>query len=344
MADNIILSVIDFMAGDFMATIQEVAKTAGVSVATVSRVLNNRVTVKEKTRKKVEQAIKELNYEPSVLGRNLRNSESRLLLVLIPSISNPFYTEIINGIEDTAIGKGYNILLCETDSNPKREAIYFNLIRNRLADGIILMDPTVNRENLYDLANKHPIVQCSEFDESGAISYVSIDNELAAYQAVKHLIKIGNKKVALINSDEKFLYARERKRGFEKAMREFNLPIEPRWIRNVTEFGFEGGQQAMRSLLNGEERPDAIFSVSDVFAIGALKEINSVGLKVPEDIAIIGFDKISFSNMTYPTLTTIAQPMYKMGCISANMIIDKIKGKEVESLILDHELIIREST
>lgn len=327
-----------------MATIQEVAKRAGVSAATVSRVLNNRDSVTKKTRMRVDQAISELNYEPSVLGRNLRNSESRLLLVLIPSISNPFYTEIINGIEDTAIGEGYNILLCETDSNPKREAIYFNMVRNRLADGIILMDPTVNRKNLYDLSSKHPIVQCSEIDEAGTISYVTIDNELAAYQAVKHLIKIGKKKVALINSDEKFLYARERRRGYERAMSEFDLPIEPKWIRSVEQLGFESGQQAMRSLLNEADMPNAVFAVSDVLAIGALKEINSTGLEVPNDIAIIGFDKISFSNMTHPTLTTIAQPMYRMGCISATMIIDKIRGKEVESLILDHELIIREST
>ncbi|MBT2216790.1 LacI family DNA-binding transcriptional regulator [Virgibacillus dakarensis] len=327
-----------------MATIQEVAKRAGVSVATVSRVINKRSKVSMKARIRVEQAIKELNYEPSVLGRNLRNSESRLLLVLLPSISNPFYSEIINGVEDTAIGQGYNILLCETDSNPEREAIYFNMMRNRLADGIILMDPTVNRENLHELASKHPVVQCSEFDEDGNISYVTINNELAAYHAVKHLIKLGKRKIALINSDEKFLYARERRSGYEKALKEFDITIEEKWIYNINKLGFESGQQAMRSLLNQTDRPTAVFAVSDVFAIGALKEINSSGLRVPDDIAVIGFDKISFSNMTYPTLTTVAQPMYRMGCISANMIINKIKGEKVDSLILDHELIIREST
>ncbi|GGB32644.1 LacI family transcriptional regulator [Lentibacillus populi] len=327
-----------------MATIQEVAKRAGVSVATVSRVINKRSKVSMKARIRVEQAIKELNYEPSVLGRNLRNSESRLLLVLLPSISNPFYSEIINGIEDTAIGQGYNILLCETDSNPEREAIYFNMMRNRLADGIILMDPTVNQENLHELASKYPVVQCSEFDEDGNISYVTINNQLAAYQAVKHLIKLGKQKIALINSDEKFLYARERRSGYEKALKEFAIPIEEKWIYNTDNLSFESGQQAMRFLLNQEDRPAAVFAVSDLFAIGALKEINSNGLRVPDDIAVIGFDKISFSNMTYPTLTTVAQPMYRMGCISANMIINKIKGEEVDSLILDHELIIREST
>ncbi|WP_404454726.1 LacI family DNA-binding transcriptional regulator [Virgibacillus necropolis] len=327
-----------------MANIQEVAQRAGVSVATVSRVFNNSSTVARKTRMKVEQAIHELNYEPSVLGRNLRNSESRLLLVLIPSISNPFYSDIINGIEDTAIGLGYNILLCETDSNPDREAIYFNLIRNRLADGIISMDPSVNKTKLIELSNQYPIVQCSEFDEDANISYVTINNELAAYHAVKHLIKIGQKKIALINSDEKFLYARERRRGYEKAMNEFGLEIESDWIYNTESLDFEDGKLAMRSLLDLPEKPTAVFAVSDVLAIGALKEINSSGLRVPEDIALIGFDKIAFSNMTHPTLTTISQPMYRMGCISANMIINKIQGKKVESIILDHELVIREST
>ncbi|WP_099159565.1 LacI family DNA-binding transcriptional regulator [Virgibacillus ndiopensis] len=327
-----------------MATIHEVAQKAGVSAATVSRVINNRNTVSEKTRMRVEQAIHELEYEPSVLGRNLRNSESRLLLVLIPSISNPFYSEIINGIEDTAIAQGYNILLCETDSNPNREAIYFNMIRNRLADGIISMDPTVNKEKLIELANTYPIVQCSEYEKDGSISYVTIDNELAAYQAVKHLIKLGQKKIALINSDEKFLYARERRQGYEKAMREFGLPIKSEWIYITDQLGFQSGQQAMRVLLNLADRPTAVFAVSDILAIGALKEININDLRVPQDIAIVGFDKISFSNMTHPTLTTVAQPMYKMGCLSVNMLINKIRGKKVDSIVMDHELVIRQST
>ncbi|MBO1912899.1 LacI family DNA-binding transcriptional regulator, partial [Microvirga sp. 3-52] len=134
------------------ATIQEVAKKSGVSVATVSRVINNPSLVREATRVKVQRIIEELNYEPSVLGRNLRTAKSRLLLTLIPSISNPFYIEIINGIENAAIEQGYNILLCETGSNPIKENIYFNLLKSQLADGIISMDPTVDRTKLLELA------------------------------------------------------------------------------------------------------------------------------------------------------------------------------------------------
>lgn len=327
-----------------MATIQEVAQKAGVSVATVSRYLNSPTVVAKATGDRVDGAIKALNYEPSMLGRNLRKSESRLLIVLIPSISNPFYTEVINGIEDTAIELGYNILLCQTDSNPKREAIYFNLIKNQLADGIISMDPTINREKIIEIAGNYPLVQCSEYDKEGIISYVSINNEIAAYQAVKHLIKIGHSKIALINSNEKFLYARERRQGYEKALREAGLPVNADLMYTAGNLEFDNGRQAMKNLLSQTGKPTAVFAVSDVLAIGALKEINTSGLEVPKDIALIGFDKINFSNMTHPALSTVSQPMYQMGCISVNMLIDKINGKETESIILDHELVIREST
>ncbi|WP_099353684.1 LacI family DNA-binding transcriptional regulator [Fredinandcohnia onubensis] len=327
-----------------MANIQQVAQKAGVSVATVSRVLNNATSVSPKTRLKVENAIKDLNYEPSMLGRNLRNSESRLLLVLLPSISNPFYTEIINGIQNTAITNNYNILLCETDSNPQRENIYFNMIKNKLADGVISMDPTVNMNKLNELAENYSVILCSEYEEGGSIPYVTIDNELAAYQAVKHLIKLGHERIALINSDEKFLYARQRRNGYERALKEFNLPIRDEWIYHTKELEFQNGVQAMRVMYQLAEKPTAVFAVSDTLAIGALKGINGNGLHVPNDIALVGFDNISFSNMTNPTLTTISQPMYKMGSIAANMLISSIQGEKVESVVLDHELIIREST
>ena len=209
-----------------MANIQQVAKEAGVSVATVSRVLNGQNSVTAKTRMKVEIAIEKLNYEPSMLGRNLRNSESRLLLILIPQISNPFYFEIIKGIESTAIQHNHNILLCETDSSSAREDIYFDLVRKKMADGIISMDPAVNIETLTKLAEKHAIIQCSEYSIDSGIPYVTIDNEEAAYQAVNHLIQLGHEKIALINSDETYLYARQRKMGYKKALEQHGIQVK----------------------------------------------------------------------------------------------------------------------
>lgn len=327
-----------------MANIQQVAKQAGVSVATVSRVLNRQNTVSAKTKMRVEEAIKKLNYEPSLLGRNLRTSESRLLLILIPTISNPFYLEIIKGIEQVAISQHYNILLCETDSNPNKENIYFDLVRKKMADGIISMDPAVNVETLKKLAENYAIIQCSEYEECTGIPYVTIDNEEASYRAVKHLIQIGHNKIALMNADEKYLFARQRKMGYKRALEENGITLKNEYIISTPNLGFENGQHAMKKILNLQDRPTAVFAVSDLLAIGALKEINAAGLHVPNDIAVVGFDKIDFSNMTNPTLTTIAQPMHKMGSVAARMLIEKMKGEEVESILLDHELVIREST
>ncbi|TWT06288.1 LacI family transcriptional regulator [Planococcus sp. CPCC 101016] len=327
-----------------MANIQQVAKHAGVSVATVSRVLTGKNKVTAKTKQKVEEAIQYLNYEPSMLGRNLRNSESRIVLILIPTISNPFYFEIIKGIENMALSQNYSILLCETDSKPEKEEIYFDLVRKKMADGIISMDPAVNVETLKELSENYPIIQCSEYGGGIGIPYVTIDSEEASYRAVKHLIQIGHRKIALMNSDEKFLYARERRMGYERALQENGIPLNKDYIFYTQELGFEPGQLTMKKILQLEDRPTAVFAVSDLLAIGALKEINAAGLHVPGDVAVVGFDKIDFSNMTNPALTTVAQPMYKMGTVAARMLIEKIQGKTVDSVVLGHELVIREST
>jgi LacI family transcriptional regulator, repressor for deo operon, udp, cdd, tsx, nupC, and nupG len=148
----------------------------------------------------------------------------------------------------------------------------------------------------------------------------------------------------LINSDEKYLYARQRRIGYQRALEEQGILLNKDFIIHTQHLGFEYGQQAMKKILNLKDRPTAVFAVSDLLAIGALKEINNNGLHVPNDIALVGFDNIDFSNMTHPTLTTISQPMYKMGTIAAKMLISQIKGEEVESIVVDHELIIRGST
>lgn len=337
--DRILLKV-----GIVVTTIQDIAKKAGVSVATVSRVLNNTSTVTDKTRRKVESAIKELNYQPSMLGRNLRTSESRLMLVLLPSTSNPFYSEIIKGIQDAGIANHYNILLCETDSKPERENIYFNMLKNKLADGMISMDPTINIDKLNELAETHPVIFCSEYEQGGTIPYVSIDSECAAYEAVKHLISIGNKKIALINSDERFLYARQRQAGYERALKENNLALQEGWIYHTQDLEFQSGTKAMRLLLQLEDKPTAVFAVSDTLAIGALKVLSMDYHQAANPIAVFGFDNISFSTMTNPTLSTISQPMYQMGVQAVEMLIMRMQGEEVKSVILDHHLIIREST
>ncbi|ABR46683.1 Alanine racemase [Alkaliphilus metalliredigens QYMF] len=328
-----------------MTTIQKVAKEAGVSVATVSRVLNKSDRVAPKTKSIVEETIKRLKYQPNMLGRNLRRSESRMILALLPSISNPFYTMIIKGIEDVARENEYNVLLCQTNSELERELVYINLLKQRLADGLISLDPTININVLRGVSQDYPIVQSCEYSEELNLPYVTIDNFQAGYQAVKHLISIGKKKIALINSDNKFIYARLRQKGYLKALEEAGLGINEDFIING-ENDFESGQKSMQQLLARKDRPDAVFLVSDVLAIGALKTIRDMKLSVPEDIAVVGFDNIEFAIRMNPALTTIAQPMYEIGRESCRLLINRIVNKdvEIEKIIMDFELIIREST
>ncbi len=330
-----------------MASIQEVAREAGVSTATVSRVINNHPFVSDKSRQSVEKAIRKLNYEPNMMGRNLRTSSTNMLLVLLPSISNPFYSKILQGIQDTARRKGYYILVCETDASSEIQSFFINTAKQQLAAGIISLDPSLDLEDvlLPQLQDGYPIIQCGDSPQNDTIPYVSIDNVMAAYKAVKYLLATGHTRIALITASDDFRYAADRREGYVKALAESGIQPSEELISRG-EVDYEGGRLAMQKLLTMDQLPTAVFAIGDIMAIGALKAIREAGLHTPSDIAVIGFDNIPFSNMTTPTLTTVSQPMYDMGCSAAQMMIDKLNQKEktIKSLILSHELIIREST
>ncbi|WP_322907673.1 LacI family DNA-binding transcriptional regulator [Paenibacillus campi] len=330
-----------------MASIQEVAREAGVSTATVSRVINNHPFVSDKSRQSVEKAIRKLNYEPNMMGRNLRTASTNMLLVLLPSISNPFYSKILQGIQDTARRKGYYILVCETDASSEIQSFFINTAKQQLAAGIISLDPSLDLEDvlLPQLQDGYPIIQCGDSPQNDSIPYVSIDNTMAAYKAVKYLLATGHTQIALITASDDFRYATARREGYAKALAESGIELSEELISRG-EVDYEGGRLAMQKLLTLDQLPTAVFAIGDIMAIGALKAIREAGLHTPSDIAVIGFDNIPFSNMTTPTLTTVSQPMYDMGCSAAQMMIDKLNQKEktIKSLILSHELMIREST
>ncbi|HEY5563021.1 MAG TPA: LacI family DNA-binding transcriptional regulator [Clostridiaceae bacterium] len=327
-----------------MPTIEDVAKEAKVSVATVSRTINNNGSLSDKSRISVENAIKKLNYVPNMLARNLRRSESRVILALLPNISNPFYASIIQGIEDTAIKDGYNIILCQTHSSLEREKSYFNLLKQKLADGIINMDPIIDNSFLLDISEKYPIVQCCEYSDELNIPYVAIDNKGAAYRAIEHLISIGRKSIAFINTDERFMYARQRKEGYLQALSDNRIEFRSEWVVNTND-DFECAQRTFKYFLSLNKKPNAIFAVSDILAIGVIKAAAEASISVPEDIAVIGFDNIPDSKMCTPAVTTISQPMYNIGCEACKMLIRKLMQDEnIPNKVLEVELIIRGST
>lgn len=327
------------------ATIQDVAREAGVSVATVSRVINKSPSVTASTREVVLSVIKKLNYQPNLLGRNLRRTETRLILVLLQNMSNPFYARIVKGIEDVGRKNGYHVMICNTNFELEKERVFLELLRNKLADGVIFMAPVLDRDEMTELGKNYPVVQCCEYKEGAQVPHVSIDNQAAAYKAVKHLISAGHRKIGMISCKNSYVSITQRENGYKKALADAGIIFNEAYIK-YGDYGFNSGLRAANQFLSMEERPTAIFAISDLMAIGALKAVREKGLSVPEDVAVAGFDNVSFSSMCNPTLTTISQPKYDMGCFAMELLLKRIKEgyKESKEVFLEYELIIREST
>jgi LacI family transcriptional regulator, repressor for deo operon, udp, cdd, tsx, nupC, and nupG len=310
----------------------------------VSRVLNNSIHVSENTRKTVMMAINELDYNPNFLGRNLRTQKTKMILVILNNLSNDFFSKVIKGIETSGSIYNYNIMIATTYGNKKKEEAYLDLLINKQVDGAIFMSSTVTSEKLEILGQKHNIIQCSEYVENVNIPYVTIDNYAASYEATNYLIESGCKKIIYMTVNNNYMSTKLRLSGFKQAMFDHNLQIHPKMIL-MCDYGFKKSYDSMQEVLNTKNIPDSVFAISDRMAAGAIKCILKNKYSVPNDISVIGFDNISLTSIYNPTITTVSQSSYKMGCIACSHLIDKINGKSVElTTVLSHELIIREST
>lgn len=328
-----------------MANIRDVAEEAGVSIATVSRVLNNSDEVSPETRTRVEEVIEEIGYRPNLLGRNLRRSETRMILVSLHSISNPFYSRVVRGIEEGGREQDYDILIYNNNGNPQRERLYLGLLENRLVDGVILMSPQIPAGELVQMGREYPLIQCCEYIKDASVPRVSVDNVAAARTAVEHLIERGHRRIAMISGCGEVLSAVQREEGYRQALEESGLDYDSELIRSG-HYTYKGGQRAAREFLEHSERPTAIFAISDIMAVGAIRAIKAAGLKIPEDVAVVGFDNSEISALYDPRLSTISQPRYDLGRITVELLVRMIKGEELDKKehYLEHELIIRESS
>ncbi|EJL81138.1 LacI family DNA-binding transcriptional regulator [Pantoea sp. GM01] len=324
-------------------SIQKIARLAGVSVATVSRVLNNSDTVKDKNREKVLQAIKESNYQPNLLARQLRTARSSMILVMVSDISNPFCAEVVKGIEEEAEKNGYRILLCNSGSDIERSRSSLQLLSGKMVDGIITMDAFSKLPELSHLIASTPWVQCAEYADAGEISCVGINDSDASQEVVRYLADKGRKRIALINHDLSYKYARLRQQGYLQQLELHQLAWQA--IGYASELSFNAGKHAMMALLAGEERPDAVFAVSDTLAAGAMAAIQAAGLSVPEDIAVAGFDGTELAEMVTPPLTTLAQPSRDIGRQACRLVLHKIDQPHSapERVIMQGHLIERAS-
>lgn len=325
-------------------SIAEVAARVGVSVATVSRVLNGHANVRPATRERVLAEIETSGYRVNELARNLRTAESRLLLTMVPDFGNPFYAEIVRGIDGVARQHGYFTLLCDTGADAGRERSYFDLLRRHRADGAICLDPaTVQHAN--QAATALPWVACCEFDPGVGVPYVGIDNFLAARDAVRHLIARGRRRIALINSDEHYLYAQQRRDGYLDALAQAGLETRDAWRVNVNCLDYGAGAEAAAALMRQAEAPDAIFAVSDTLAVGVINGLRGAGRRVPDDVAVVGFDDIALAAQVDPPLTTVAQPMRELGETAARLLLQRLAVPEanVPGVLLPHRLVVRQS-
>ncbi len=326
--------------------ITQVAKRAGVSVATVSRVINQSDSVTPETAKKVLAAIEALGYRPNVWGRSLRRGESRVVLLLVPNVSNPYYAPIIAGAEDILRAAGYSIMLCITNVDAARRGAYLDLLKSGRADGAILMDTVTDDRQMDALLEKYPLVQCCEYCANAAISHVSIDNYQAAREAVLRLIALGHTHIGFVGADNRFISTVRRREGYLAALAAQGsfLRAEDRTVA-AGDYSYASGVAAAGQLLDRPDRPTALFCISDVLALGALLAAKERGLRVPEDLSVVGFDDVEYATMFAPRLTTVRQPCYELGSTAATLLLRQMAGEPGgQAHFLPHQLVERDST
>lgn len=328
-------------------TIEEVARLADVSIATVSRVINNKDRVKPATRQRVLDAMESLNFFPKKSGSIFRTAPScKVLLVCVPEFNNPFNTPILEGIQKAASIVNFNVLILQTKGYYADIQDFTGILKNYPVAGILIIAAVPHTELLDELTQHYPVVMCAEYAENYNISYTAVDNISSSKKAVNYLISTGRKKIGMLNSNLNFSYARLREKGYRQALEEAGLEINPSWISHVSTVDYKLALSNALYMLSLPNRPDALFTSSDVFAISAVNAAKQLHLNVPNDISIIGFDNIEFSTMVTPSITTVSQPCFQLGYQACELLIEKIDNPftETKHIFLDTELIVRDST
>ena len=325
-------------------TTKNIAELAGVSVGTVSHVLNGSAGVSQALQKRVYDVVQKLDYSPSQLARGLRRRSTDLLGVIIPDITNPYFPRLVRGIEDVAYKEGFRLVLCNTDNDPKKEFSYFNDLRSFHPAGIIAIPSEASTISKQSSNRNSRIIFLDRCPEWWTGDAVVADNEQGAYQVGKYLTQIGHQLLAAIPGPLHIETARDRLRGFKRALAESKIKLPAKYIQEAP-FNKDGGFNAALRLLSLSPRPMAIFAGSDTLAIGALAAVRALNLQCPEDVSIVGFDDLEFSELTQPALTTVYQPGYDMGVLACELLLNRVRGADFppQKRIVSTELRIRDS-
>lgn len=326
-------------------TIKDVAREANVSVATVSRVLNNKSNVSEEAIRAVNRAVEELGYSPNFLGRDLRKSETKRILAIIGSTEQSFYSDVLRGMQDACYAQGYDVLIATTKNDPEHEMHLLGMLFSKAVDGAVLLAPKLDSKTIFDLSKRFPMATCLERLDTEGILCVTINNERAGFDATSYLIGKGRKRIGLITTKIRSQSSVDREKGYRRALETAGIPYDERLVF-YGDYSAESGTRACEEFLNLDKKPDAIFSISDIISLGAMNYAMQKGYTVGKDILFFGFDNVLYSHMFMPRLSTVDQPCYLQGKTVAEKLMSNIKSEEPDNntYMLPHSLILREST
>lgn len=329
-------------------TIQDVANTAGVSIATVSRVLNNPENVRETTRAKVLDTMRLLGYR--YYERYPDGFEPKRLLLLVAPLTSDssndlFFSKVIDGVDGAAKRNGYEFVIHKSGDSQEDLQHIIKILQIVQASGVICLNHVADKSFFESIVEYAPVVQCFDYQLDWDVSQISIDDFEVSKALVSYAISRGKKKIAIINGNLRYGYAKKRQKGYLAALEEAGIEARKEWIFNLDNADFGPATSAATQLLNLDNRPDAVFAVSDVFAASVIKVGLGMGLRVPEDLGVIGFDNTAISLISVPSITTVNYPKQRMGSLACELLIQQINNPNMEKkhLILDTEIIVRES-
>jgi LacI family transcriptional regulator len=324
-------------------TLEEVARRAGVSPSTVSRILNGTARVRDSKRQAVERAIADLQYQPNVIAQGLARGRSMSVGVITQDIASPFFNECLKGIEASLAKAGYAPLFVSGHWNRVEEAERMALLVGRRVDGVIVLTGMMDDQTLLGYAQRVPLVLTGRELQGPNVVSIRMNNEQAAYEATLHLIELGHTRIAHIAGPETNVDAQERLAGYHRALKEAKLPVDDRLVA-VGDFSEAGGVLAMNQLLETRLNFTALFVANDQMAYGARLVLHRKSIRVPDDMSLIGFDDLPGSVYTTPPLTTVRQPVYELGVVAGEAVLQMIQGREVSIPDLPLKVIVREST
>ncbi|TXY07796.1 substrate-binding domain-containing protein [Vibrio mimicus] len=329
-----------------MATMKDIARLAGVSTSTVSHVINKSRFVSDEIAERVNNAAQQLNYAPSALARSLKMNRTQTIGMLVTTSTNPFFGEVVKGVERSCYHKGYNLILCNTEGDNQRMKASINTLLQKRVDGLLLMCSTLEGERL-DVFDRYPDIPVVVMDW-GPILFASDkiqDNSLqGGYMAAKHLIECGHREIGCITGPLIRHQAQMRYEGYKRALSEKGIAINPDWIVE-SDFECEGGYNAFEKLCERGKLPSALFVCNDMMAMGVIQAANQRGLRVPDDLSLIGYDDVHIAKFMSPALTTIHQPKYRLGKAAIDTLLYRLENPDTTAQVVQLEptLVVRGS-